>query len=68
MRPLLGTPDLSGASAPALANNPAMTLRPASMPDQKAPPWNGCPRRKRQGTERPSIFLPIRQMRELPTS
>ncbi len=55
------------AGPPDVANRRAIPPRPTSIALQKGPLWNGRPFRNRQGTDRPSIFFPMRQVLELPT-
>ncbi len=50
-----------------LESTPAIAFRPRSIPRQKLPPWNGSPRLKRHGTDRPSIFFPARHAFDDPT-
>ena len=40
---------------------------PTSIACHAFPAWNGSPAEKRIGTEKPSIFLPIRQTGDVPT-
>ena len=49
------------------ASIPDIALMPTSIACQAWPAWKGSPAWNRIGTEKPSIFLPMRQAGEVPT-